>query len=112
MQQLGTMVIPALEYFYSITVTRCPYQDLFFPAYSNTCYSPERKTAKQKPPSAKSAHAECLLEGEELGSSEPAVLYAVEWKFVRKEAQKAALKNFCFPPSPNCAVHSSDTARS
>lgn len=112
MQQLGTMAIPALEYFYSIRVTGCPYQDLLFPASSNTFYRPERKKAKQKPPSAKSAHAECLLESEELGSSESAVLYAVDWKFVRKEAQKAALKNFCFPPSPHCAVHSSDTTRS
>lgn len=111
-QQLGTMVIPAVECFYGMRkrVTGSPYQHLLFPAYSSTDCRPGRKKAEQKSPqlpnqltgkTCQRVQNQALL----------SLLYSVQWTG-RKEAQKAALKNFCFPSSPHYAVHSSDTARS
>ena len=87
-------MISAAEHLWGIRkrITGSPYQLLRFPAFSSTRCRPEN-----------------LLRSAESRTSEPAVLYAVDEE---KEAQKAALKDFCFLPFLHYAVHSSDTARS
>lgn len=108
-QWLGTMVIPAAECFYGIRkgshdplISIC--SSLRTPAHTAGL---KGRRQSRRPPADKSAHRETSS-----GSAESSSLwYFMQWTR-RKEAQKAALKNFCFPPSPHYSVHSSDTAGS
>lgn len=51
----------------------------------------------EAPPAAKSAHRENLLGSAESSTSEPAVLYAVDWK---KRGIKGSFKEFLLPAFP------------
>lgn len=80
-------------------VTGSPYQHLLLPACPSTHCRPERKKTKQKstPPAAKSAHRENFLGSAESSPSEPAVLYAVNWK---KRGTKGSFKEILLPAFP------------